>query len=146
MFRDHVREATELFKSGFHCSQSVFAVFSEEFGVSRDLALKIAAPFGGGLGGLGSTCGALTGALMIIGLKYGNTSPTDIDAKTRTRDKTRELIEMFRNAHGSCLCNDLIGFDRSGMSPVEIAAMLPQIHATCSKYVETIVSFLEEEL
>lgn len=146
MVNDHVTEALELFKSGFHCSQAVLAAFSEDSGLPRETALKIACPFGGGLGGYGRTCGALTGAMMVIGLKYGTTITTDPDAKKICRDKTRELIETFENMHGSSICNELVGFDRSNLSGAELMAKLPYFHTTCPKFLGTVISYLEEEL
>ena len=146
MAKDYVTEALELFKSGFHCSQAVFAVFSEDLGLSRETALKIACPFGGGLGGYGRTCGALTGAMLVIGLKYGTSAVTDPEAKKRSRDKTRALIETFERAHGTSICNELVGFDRSNLGGAELIAKLPYFHTTCSKFLETVVSYLEEEL
>ncbi len=68
---DEVSKAVELFRSGFMCSQAVFAAFSEKFGVSGGQALRIGACFGSGLN-KGDVCGACTGALMALGLAYGN--------------------------------------------------------------------------
>jgi C_GCAxxG_C_C family probable redox protein len=146
MVKDHVTEALELFKSGFHCSQAVIAVFSEESGLSRETALKIACPFGGGIGGYGRTCGAITGAIMVIGLKYGSAKASDMEARALTRNKTRELLERFERIHGSCNCNELVGFDRSNLSAAELKSRLPYFHDTCPKFLETAISFLEEEL
>lgn len=143
---DRVAEAIELFNSGYHCSQVVFAVFSEDFGLPRETALRIACPFGGGLGGCGMTCGALTGAIMVIGLKYGSANASDIEAKNMSRKKTRELIQTFRNAYGYCDCNDLVGFDRSNLSGAELNARLQYFHNKCQKFLETVIIFLEEEL
>jgi C_GCAxxG_C_C family probable redox protein len=146
MVKDYVSEAIALFKSGFHCSQAVLAPFSEDFGLSKETALKISCPFGGGYGGYGRTCGALTGAMMVIGLKYGISKTTDIEAKKLCADKTRELIEKFENIHGSINCNDLVGFDRSNLTGADLMAKLPFFHNTCTKFLETVVSFIEEEL
>lgn len=146
MVKDYLAEALEMFKSGYHCSQAVFAVFSEDFGLSKETALKIACPFGGGIGGYGKTCGALTGALMVIGLKYGTTKATDMEAKKLSREKTRQLIEAFEKAHGTSNCNELVGFDRSNLTGNELMAKIPFFHNTCPKFLETVVSFLEEEL
>ncbi len=146
MIKDHVSEATDLLKSGFHCSQAVFSVFSEDLGLSKETALKIACPFGGGLGGYGRTCGALTGAMMVIGLKYGNTKSTDIEAKNLTRTKTRELIEIFEKAHGTSICNELVGFDRSNFGGAELLEKLPVFYSICPKFLTTVITFLEEEL
>jgi C_GCAxxG_C_C family probable redox protein len=145
MVKDHLTEALELFRSGFHCSQAVFAVFSDELGLPHDTALKIACPFGGGIGGYGKTCGALTGAIMVIGLKYGSSVATDIQAKNQSREKTRELMKAFETAHGSFNCNDLVGFDRSNFTGAELLVRLPYFHSTCPKFLETVISFLEEE-
>ena len=146
MIKDHLAEANELFKSGFHCSQSVIAAFSDDFGLPRETALKIACPFGGGIGGYGRTCGALTGAIMVIGLKYGSDKPTDSEARTLTRNKTRKLIETFEKMHGTSNCNELVGFDRSNLSGADLALKIPYFHIICPKYFETVISFLEEEL
>lgn len=146
MNKDHLKEAVELFKSGFNCSQSVLAAFCEEYGFPVETAFKIAAPFGGGIGGSGKTCGALTGGLMVIGLKYGPASESDLDAKNLTREKTRMLVENFNRVHRSCDCNDLLGFDRSNMTQAGLKARLPYFHRTCPAFLATVVSFLEEEL
>ncbi|MGD0341849.1 MAG: C-GCAxxG-C-C family protein [Bacteroidales bacterium] len=146
MVKDHFTEALELFKSGFHCSQSVFAVFSEELGLSRETALKIACPFGGGLGGYGRTCGALTGAMMVLGLKYGSVKSSDHEVSNLCRDKTRELIGKFERVHGTSICNELVGFDRSNLNGAELKAKLPYFHSTCPSFFETVIIFLEEEL
>ncbi|HNZ43372.1 MAG TPA: C-GCAxxG-C-C family protein [Bacteroidales bacterium] len=146
MTKDRVAEALEMFTAGFHCSQSVFAVFSEDFGVPKETALKIACPFGGGLGGYGRTCGAITGAMMVLGLRYGSSDPTDIETKRISREKTRALIESFEKQHYSCNCNDLVGFDRSQLSDADLMLKLPVFHNTCGKFLETVVAYLEEEL
>ena len=146
MVKDHLTETLELFNNGFHCSQSVFGAFSEDFGLPRETALKISCPFGGGIGGYGRTCGALTGALMAIGLKYASSDPSDSEAKNLTRQKSRELIELFEKEHGSSMCNDLVGFDRSHLVGAELAAKREIFHTICPKFLETAVSFLEEEL
>lgn len=146
MIKDRVQEAEELFKSGFHCSQAVLAVFSEEFGLSREMALKIACPFGGGLGGYGRTCGALTGGMLVVGLKYGSSSATDTAAKLKSREKTRALIEAFERTHTTSICNELVGFDRSRMSGAELQNKRQHFYMTCPKFLETVVTFLEEEL
>jgi C_GCAxxG_C_C family probable redox protein len=146
MVKDKLTTAMEMFTSGFHCSQSVFAAFSDELGLSRETALKIACPFGGGLGGYGKTCGALTGAMMVLGLKYGSSDIADVESKTKSKEKTRQLIEHFENTHSSSNCNDLVGFDRSHMLGDALKDKLPEFHSKCPKYLETVITFLEGEL
>lgn len=146
MVKDRVTEALELFTSGYHCSQAVLAVFSEDLGLLRETALKIACPFGGGLGGYGRTCGALTGAMMVIGLKYGTTKATDLEGKKISREKTRELIETFEKKHGTSLCNELVGFNRSNLNGAELMEKRMHFYGICPKFIEMVVSYLEEEL
>ena len=61
------QQSIELFRNGYNCSQSVLSVFAEELGVKKDLALKLASPFGSGIAYMQETCGAVSGALMEIG-------------------------------------------------------------------------------
>ena len=146
MVKDHLAEANELFRSGFNCSQAIVAVFSEEHGFPAETALKIAYPFGRGMGGCGHTCGALTGAMMVIGMKYGTADRYEPDKMKLAREKTRRLFELFEAEHGTTLCNDLTGFDQRKLNGPELMAMLPHFHNTCRKFLETVVTFLEEEL
>ena len=166
MLKDHLAEANELFRSGFNCSQAIVAVFSEEYGFPAETAIRMAYPFGRGMGGCGCTCGALTGAMMVIGMKYGVAGQPEMksgaagqpemkygaagqdetDNKKLAREKTRRLIEIFESEHGTTLCNDLTGFDQRKLHGPELMAMLPHFHNTCRKFLETVVTFLEEEL
>ena len=59
--------AVATFKGGFNCSQAVLSVFCEELGLDKETAARIAGGFGGGIGHLGETCGAVTGAIMAMG-------------------------------------------------------------------------------
>jgi C_GCAxxG_C_C family probable redox protein len=146
MVKDHVAEVVELFQSGFNCSQAVLSVFSEDLGLSEETALKIAYPFGAGIGGCGKTCGAVTGAIMVIGLKFNTSNPLAIDIKTECKEKARKLIEIFEQEHGTSNCNDLVGFDMSKLSGVELKSKSQFLQNRCPKFLETVVSFLEEEL
>jgi C_GCAxxG_C_C family probable redox protein len=86
----------------------VLTAFASEFGLPDEMALKIAAPFGAGMVRAGKTCGAVTGGLMALGLKYGYTSPEDKDA---TYGIAQEFMHLFEEQHGSLTCRELIGFD-----------------------------------
>jgi len=66
-----LEQAVNIFKEGSNCSQAVISVYAEDFGLSRKMALKIAQVFGAGMGQMAQTCGAVTGAFMVLGLKYG---------------------------------------------------------------------------
>ena len=100
--------AVSRFSEGFSCSQSVLAAFAPELGVDANAALRVSAAFGGGMGRLGHTCGAVTGALMALGLKYG-ASVADPEAKERAYALTREFIAKFEARQGATACADLLG-------------------------------------
>ena len=95
-------------RQGFACSQAVLAAYAPEFGIERELALKISTPFAGGMARLGETCGVVTGALMVIGLRYGKCKPGDDRAKEETYYYTEEFIDRFNTRNRTILCRELI--------------------------------------
>lgn len=110
---DRVELAVSLFKQGFSCSQAVVAAYSDLFGLERELALRVAAGFGGGMGRMAQTCGAVTGAFMLIGMKYGPVDAKERKAKEETYKLVREFAGRFSGRHGSLLCRELLGCDVS---------------------------------
>lgn len=106
-------QAVQLFDQGFSCSQAILATYGPALGLDRDLALKAAAGFGGGIGCMGTLCGALGGLFIAIGLKYGTTDPTDKDAKQNAYDIVKKAADQFETQYGSVDCRDLLGFDLS---------------------------------
>jgi C_GCAxxG_C_C family probable redox protein len=103
--------AVQRFRDGFNCSQAVFAAFAEREGLAVDVALRIAGTFGGGIARTGQTCGAVTGALMALGLRYGTTTAGDANAKERQYGPARDLMTRFADRHHSTRCCDLLGCD-----------------------------------
>jgi len=75
--------AVSSFKEGFSCSQALLSIYGTQLGLNREMALKVSGAFGGGMGRMGETCGAVTGAFMIIGLKYGKTRIKDEQTKEK---------------------------------------------------------------
>jgi C_GCAxxG_C_C family probable redox protein len=102
-------KATQLFSAGFSCSQAVLAARAEDLGLSTEMALKLSAPFGGGLGRQGEVCGAVSGALMVIGLVSGQTTPEDKAGKERTYELARRFSAEFASRKGFLHCRDLLG-------------------------------------
>ena len=99
------------FAQGYNCSQSVAAAFAAEFGVDRETVLRLAAAFGGGMARAGETCGAVSGALMVIGLRYGQVTADDRLAKERTYAAAQQFMARFRERHGALKCRELLGCD-----------------------------------
>ena len=108
---NRIEKAGSLFQEGFNCSQSVFCAYAVEMGVDRETALKVAQAFGGGMGLMGETCGAVTGAFMVIGLKYGRTSIDDDEAKRKTYALVKDFVEKFKARNGTIMCRELLGCD-----------------------------------
>lgn len=108
---DKVEEADLLFHSGFNCCQSVFGAYAEELGINEDVAMQLTSGFGGGLGRSKNVCGAVSGAAMVIDMKYGNSDPTDKKSKDNVYKKVREFIDEFRKVNGSDNCYKLTSYD-----------------------------------
>ncbi len=104
-------DARANFDQGFSCSQAVLAAFAPQFGLDRETALRLAGAFGGGLSRAGETCGAVTGALMVIGLRYGQVTVDDQPAKERTYEAGQQFMARFREQHGALKCRELLGYD-----------------------------------
>jgi C_GCAxxG_C_C family probable redox protein len=98
------------FDQRFSCSQCVLAAFAPQFGLPDETALLLAGPFGGGIARTGRTCGAVTGGLMALGLKYGYTTP---EGKAACYATGREFMRRFGEENGSIECNTLLGYDMS---------------------------------
>ncbi len=99
-------------KENLNCAQRVLVKYCEQYGLKKEMAIKIAAAFGGGISAMGETCGAVTGALMVIGLKYGGTKDDKNLAEKREK-AVNEFIPAFLSMHGSLKCRDLLGLDFS---------------------------------
>jgi C_GCAxxG_C_C family probable redox protein len=137
-------EAVACFKKGFSCSQAVCSTYSRELGLDKRTALKISCGLGGGLGHTNGTCGALTGAALVIGLKYGKVTAGDNAAKETTYAKVNHLVDEFRKRNGSVACTDLVGYNLS--LPEEFAkAREKKAAATrCPKFIQDAAEILEE--
>lgn len=103
--------AVQCFSNGFNCSQAIFSTYCEQLGLDKETALKIACPFGSGMGRMGETCGAVTGAYMLIGLKYGKYLPEDNAAKEKSFQLLHAFNEKFNELHDSICCRDLLKSD-----------------------------------
>ena len=104
-------DAVNTFISGFNCSQAVLSAFSADYGLDTVMAYRVGAAFGGGIGHLGETCGAVTGAVLVIGLHYGMTVNDGSQSNRQAYDKVLELAAEFKARNGTIKCRELLGFD-----------------------------------
>ena len=107
--KNHSEKAAELFVSGCNCSQAVFGAFAEDCGIDFETALKLSSSFGGGMGRLRETCGAVTGMFMVAGLLKGYSDTDDKDAKDNHYKLIQELANEFKTVYQTYNCNELLG-------------------------------------
>jgi C_GCAxxG_C_C family probable redox protein len=124
----------------------VLSSFGEEFGLARELALKIAGAFGGGMARMGETCGAVTGALMVIGLKYGMTQAKDEASRDKTYKLAQELATRFKERHGSIICRELLGYDLNSPEERKAAYDKGLFSTLCPQLVRDAVEIVEQLL
>lgn len=139
-----VEYAVDCFNRGFNCSQAVFSTFSMECGLDRKLALRIAGSFGAGMGYIGEACGAVTGAFMVLGLKYGQEDEVDKYSKTRNYLFVKDFASRFRKLNGSISCKELLGYDLSDEKQLSTARQTDVFTTKCPKYVSDAVQILKE--
>jgi C_GCAxxG_C_C family probable redox protein len=139
-------EANKTFLNGFNCAQAVFSTFSKELGLDEQTALKIGSSFGAGMAHLNETCGAVTGAFMIIGLKYGRYKLEDIASKEKTYSLVREFAKRFKEKYDSLKCTDLIGYDLSTEEGLKKATEEKRFRTHCPKFVEDAAGIVEDLL
>jgi C_GCAxxG_C_C family probable redox protein len=143
---DSVDRAVSLFQEGFSCSQSVCAAFCREFGFSEEQALKVSSAFGGGMGHNDEMCGAVTGALMVVGMKHGRVRVDDEEAKTRCYKAAGEFMTQFKNIYGSVQCTDLLGCDLSSEQGMQQARERGLFNTLCANFVRDAAGILHRLL
>ena len=137
-------DAAALFKQGFNCAQSVLATCGARFGLERDLALRLAGSFGGGMGHMGEVCGAAAGAFMVIGLKYAFTDQRDLVAKQKGIDLVREFTRRFKQRNGSIICREVLGYDLSTPEGMQKARDSGVFDTVCARMVRDAAEILDD--
>lgn len=108
---NETEKALSCFKEGFNCAQALLSAFASRFGMSEEEALRLATPFGGGMARMGEVCGAVSGALMALGLNHGYSRQEDKAAKETCYRTANAFAARFRARHGSIVCRELLGCD-----------------------------------
>jgi C_GCAxxG_C_C family probable redox protein len=136
-------KASNLFLKGYNCSQSVLLAMSEHWGLENDLVPKIATGFGGGIGRCGSVCGALSGGVMALSMRYGTNEPS-AEKRLQTYELSRKFFEQFEKRNNGVLCRDLIGYTLSNPDEQKKAREENVFQKKCTRYVENAVTILLE--
>jgi len=126
---------------GYNCSQSVLLTMAEHWKCKNELIPKVATAFGGGMGRCGSVCGALTGGLIAIGLKYGTNEPS-VKKRSRAYELGETLYRRFEKQNGTVMCRELIGLDLSDAEQREKAHEEHVFEKKCNVFVKSAVEIL----
>jgi len=138
--------SVEIFNKGFNCAQAVLCSHCGEYGLSEAIAKKTSCGFGAGMGYTDNVCGAVTGALMLIGLKYGKSMESDNEAKEKTYKLVKEFTEYFKKEYGSIKCTELIRYDLSKEEELLKARTSGVFTDLCSLFVKRSVELVEKLL
>ena len=140
-------QAVAYFKQGYNCAQSVYMAYADVFGMDKDLAARIIAPLGGGMGRLREVCGAVSGMFLVAGLKSPADNRADHDAKTRNYAAVQRLAEKFRQQNGSIVCRELLGLAVRKDDPTpEPRTDAYYKRRPCAEYVRIAATLAGEEL
>lgn len=142
---EHAEKAATYFMNGFNCAQAVFAAFAPDFDIDEELALKLTSNFGSGAR-CGQLCGAVTGALMVLGLKYGFYRSEDREQIDKAYDKTIEFQKRFCERNKSVVCKDLLNYDLSDPEQKKQAKEKGLFKEICPRMVSDAVEIVEQLL
>lgn len=141
------KRAKELFKDGYNCSQAVLGAFCEDLNLDFESAMRMASSFGGGMGRLREVCGAVSGLFLAVGLKFGYSSPIDIDAKAKHYKLIQQLAEKFKEKNGSIICRELLNIGENKESHIpEQRTETYYKKRPCAELVEDAAEIFEELL
>ena len=138
-----IEEIKTLFMEGIDCSQVVAGEFADKLGMEKAQMRKMSACFGGGMQ-CGETCGAVTGALMVLGLRYGHWENGDLEQKQRMLEKVAEFKKEFARKYPSCMCRELLGHDISKPGEMEKVLEKGLLFDLCPRIVEDVNEILEK--
>ena len=138
-------EAVLKFNEGFNCAQAIFSIYGSLFDLDQNLCFRIAELFGAGMAYSGNICGAVTGSLMVLGLKYGRQEAEDIESKYKANKRAKEFLRKFKEKNSSISCRYLINTDISTEEKLE-KARENNVFANCVDYVRDAAEILEKIL
>ncbi|UCH31367.1 MAG: C_GCAxxG_C_C family protein [Candidatus Bathyarchaeota archaeon] len=134
-------KAVSCFKKGFNCAQCVLVTMQEFWKIEHPLEPKAASAFGGGIGMRGSLCGALTGGIIAIGLKFGSNEPKSIE-REEAYMLASKFYTRFEKESGSLFCRDLIGINLTNPKELETARKSNIFQSKCTYFIEKAIEIL----
>lgn len=138
-----ISEAVACFNNGFNCSQAILSTYCEKFGLDKNTAMRIACGLGAGMGRLQETCGAVSGAYLLIGLKYGMFQKEDNSAKEKTYAMVREFSKMFEERNHTTNCCELLGIN---LTDEDRQIATERVKKICPKMIQDAAEIVEKLL
>jgi C_GCAxxG_C_C family probable redox protein len=138
------QNAIESFRSGLNCAQAVLTAFTNELGFDEDAALSISCGFGAGMGRLQETCGAVTGAYMVLGIHNCKNISDNNLRKAGTYPMVQKFSEKFKKIHGSTDCIDLLKCEIRTEEGHRLAAQNKLFETVCEKCISDSIEIISE--
>lgn len=139
--------AVEKFLGGYNCAQAVLYSFCDYLGFDKDMALKLSCGFGAGMGRKEEVCGAVTGGIIVLGIKYGRGEGQDRALTEQTYKKVCELMDRFSKKHHTYICRGLLeGCELTTPEGQQEFKEKDLLNKICKQCVSSVVEILEEIL
>lgn len=138
-----VSRAVEMFRGGCACSQAILGVYGPPLGLLHEHAMRVSAGFAGGMR-RGETCGAVTGAFMVLGLRHGSSDCGTAAGRAGVYERVVDFARRFEQRNGSICCRELLGCDISTPEGVKQAQERDLFKTTCVQMVRDAAEILEE--
>ncbi len=139
---DKVERAVDLFSGGMICAQAMLTVYGEAHGLDADVAAKLGRPLAGGMGRSGRTCGALTSAVLLLGLSKDD--PDETEARKACFHHVQQLLHRFTLRHGTTECSELLGADWNTPEGLRRIQNENLVRTRCPAFVRDAASILEQ--
>lgn len=136
-------EIAALFQQGIDCSQVVAAAFADSLNISEEAAYQMSAAFGGGMGA-GETCGAVVGAMIVLGMLYGHKAPGEFEKKEIMNEKRAEFLRLFSEQYPGYACRELLGYDIAKKEELEKILEEGLLFDFCPEVVHKTIDILEK--
>jgi C_GCAxxG_C_C family probable redox protein len=142
---DPIKEkAIVTFRAGLNCSQAVFSAYADELNLDNDLTLSVSCGFGGGMGRLQETCGAVTGSYMVLGVQTCKKYPDNKERKEKTYEKIQEFSRKFKQLNSTTHCIDLLKCDLKTEEGNAYAKNHNLFGTVCEKCISDSITIIEE--
>lgn len=138
------QKALESFRTEQNCAQSVLTSYSDKLGFDKELALSITSGFGAGMGRLQKTCGAITGAFMLIGIYHDKYISDSDESKETTNAMIQQFNEKFTAIHQTTDCAKLLNCDLKTEQGQQYFHDNNLLEKVCEKCISSSIDIIDE--